>query len=302
MKKTKYIWMDDEFISWDEAKIHVLSHSLHYGAAAFEGIRFYETKNGPAIFRLDDHIKRLYYSADSIKMKIPFWKSEIKKAIIELVNKNEVKSGYIRPIAYYGYGKMGLNPASCPVNVAIAIWPWDSYLGEEPVNCKISSFIRIHPDSTITDAKICGHYVNSILASQEIHKKGYDEAILLDFKGNIAEGPGENIFMVKDKILLTPKKGNILKGITRESIIKIAKDKGIKVKERKISKRKLFQADEAFFTGTAAEITPIASIDKNKINNGKAGLITMLLKEEFDHIVRGERPNYLKWLTFTRSA
>jgi branched-chain amino acid aminotransferase len=302
MESTKFIWIDGKFVQWDEAKIHVLTHSLHYGAGVFEGIRFYSTKKGPAIFRLDEHIQRLFYSAKCVEMKIPFSKNELKNAIIELINKNGVKSGYIRPIAYFGYGKMGLNPKNCPVSVAIAVWPWGSYLGEKPVKCKISSFMRIHPKTTHNDAKICGHYVNSILASLEIHGKGYDEAILLDFKGNIAEGPGENIFIVKKGVLLTPAKGSILSGITRDTIIKIAKLNKTKVKVGTITKRALFKADEAFFSGTAAEVTPIASVNKKKIKDGKAGEITTLIKEEYMKVVQGENEKFFNWLTFTESA
>lgn len=302
METTKLIWMDGKLIPWEKANTHVLTHSLHYGAGVFEGIRFYNTPKGPAVFRLNDHLKRLYYSAKCVEMKIPFKINELHNAIIDLIVKNEIKSGYIRPLAYFGFGKMGLNPKGCPVNVCIAIWPWDSYLGDKPVNCKISNYMRIHPKTTIADAKISGHYINSILAIQEIHKKGYEEAILLDYKGNIAEGPGENVFIVKKGILITPPKGTILPGITRDSLMKIAKKNGIKVKVRKISKKALLSADEAFYSGTAAEVTAIASVNKKKINHGKTGKITQFLKDEFMLAVKGESDTWEKWLTYTNKS
>jgi len=290
--------MDGRFIAWAKANIHILTHSLHYGAGVFEGIRFYETPKGPAIFRLKEHVKRLFYSASCVDMKIPFTPAEVEDAILNLVKKNRLKSGYIRPLAYFGYGKMGLNPSGSVVNLAIACWPWGSYLGEKPVKCKISKFIRIHPLSTKADAKICGHYVNSILASLEIHKEGFDEAILLDYKGNIAEGPGENIFLVKNGVLLSPKEGNILPGITRDSIMKIAADNGIKVKMQHIRPGQLLTADEAFYTGTAAEITAISHVDGKRIANGKMGPITKILKNQFFQAITGHLKKYEKWLSY----
>lgn len=233
-------------------------------------------------------------------MKIPYTRKQLSEATIKLVKVNKIEAGYIRPLVYYGYGKMGLDPRGCPVKVSIATWPWGAYLGEKPVRTKISRYMRIHPATTVTDAKICGHYVNSMLASLEIHKKGYDEALLLDSKGNLAEGPGENVFIVKNKALLTPPLGNILAGITRASIMEIAKREGIKVKEQKITRKMLHQADEAFFSGTAAEVTPIAQIDNKKIGNGKIGPITQQIKEVFTRAIHGEEPGYRKWLTFTR--
>lgn len=299
METSKYIWMDGQTIPWEKAQIHVLTHTLHYGAGVFEGIRFYETKNGPAVFRLKDHLKRLYYSAKCLEMKIPFKINELSDAILDLIKQNNLTSGYIRPIVYFGYGKMGLNPKGCPVNVTIAMWPWGSYLGEKPVRVKITRFSRIHPKSTYSDAKITGHYVNSILASLEIHKKGFDEAILMDHKGYVAEGPGENLFIVKKSKLFTPKKGNILPGITRDSVMKIAKKMRIKVTQKHISRKALLTADEAFFTGTAAEITPIASIDKKTIGNPqKSKIVTEKLKCEFMKAVKGESPEWEKWLTY----
>ncbi len=300
MEKAAKIWMDGKLIPWDKAKIHILTHTLHYGGGAFEGIRFYNTSNGPAIFRLKEHTNRLFYSAKTIGMKIPFSKAQINEACKDIVSKNKLKEGYIRPLVYYGYGKMGLDPRQCVVNVSIAAWPWGAYLGDKPVTTKISKFMRIHPASTHSDAKLCGHYVNSILASLDVHNQGYGEAILLDYKGNIAEGPGENIFFVKDGKLITPKLGSILGGITRDSIMQIAKDNNIKVQEKTVKPKELLAADEAFFTGTAAEVSPIAKINDKKIGKKPIGPITELLKTTFLKAVKGEEPRYKKWLTLAK--
>lgn len=299
MEKTKYIWLNGKFVKWQQAKIHVLSHALHYGSAVFEGIRLYNTIKGPAIFRLNEHIERLFNSAKVFSMRIPFSKKNIKNAIIKLVKINKINQGYIRPIVFYGYGKMGLNPEGAELNIAIAVWPWGKYL-KEKVKVIVSDFIRLHPRSVISTAKVSGYYVNSIFATMEAKKKKYDEAILLDFRGYVAEGPGENIFIVKKNTLYTPKPGSILLGITRDSVIKIAKDLGIKTFEKDISVKELLNADEAFFTGTAAEITPIFKIDKKLINKGKIGPITQKIKETFGKIVRAELKNYYKWLTFVK--
>lgn len=233
-------------------------------------------------------------------MKVPYSKKELIDATKKIVTINKLSSGYIRPLVYFGYGKMGLDPRGCPVNVSISAWPWGAYLGEDPVKTKISRYMRIHPSTLVTDAKICGHYVNSIMASLEIHKKGYDEALLLDYKGYLAEGPGENVFIVKKGILLTPPPGTILAGITRASIIEIARDQGIKVKEQRITKKALTSADEAFFTGTAAEVTAIAQIDNRKVGKKPIGPITAQLKNIFTQAIHGEIPHYRKWLTFTQ--
>lgn len=297
MENGTKIWMDGKFVSWNKAKIHPITHTFHYGGGAFEGIRFYKTAGGTAIFRLKEHTNRLFYSANCIGMKVPYSKKEVNEAIISTVKANKLEKGYIRPLFYYGYGKMGLDPRGCPVNLLIAAWPWGAYLGTKPVKCKISSFIRIHPKSTFSEAKLCGHYVNSILASLEIHGKGYDEAILMDYKGYVAEGPGENIFIVKKGILITPKKGNILSGITRDSLFAIAKNEGIKVVEKNINKQELLNADEAFFSGTAAEVSAISHIDDKKIGTGKIGPITFLLKRTFTRAINGELKQYSKWLT-----
>ncbi len=292
--------MDGKFIDWNKAKIHVLTHTFHYGGGAFEGIRFYETENGPAIFRLNDHIKRLFYSAGVLEMDVPYTIKQIENAIIELIKRTKISSGYIRPIIYFGYGKMGLDPREAPVNTAIAVWPWGAYLGTKPVKAKISRFIRIHPKSTYSEAKLCGHYVNSILASLDAHRNKAGEAILLDYKGNVAEGPGENIFIVKKGTLMTPKKGSILAGITRISIMKIAKDLKIPCKETTVTKRALLSADEAFYSGTAAEVSPIGYIDGKIIGNGKQGPVTAIIKKSFLNAVHGKLPQYQNWLTYVK--
>ena len=291
--------MDGKIIPWADAKIHVLTHSLHYGSAVFEGLRFYETEEGPAIFRLKEHTTRLFYSADTIKLRIPFSEDEINSAIIETVKVNEIKTGYIRPLAFFGYGKMGLRPTGSPVNLSIAVWPWDSYLGANPINVKISPYIRIHPQSTSMDAKITGNYVNSTFAGVDAISNGYEEALLLDFEGNVAEGPGENIFIVKNDIVYTPPKGKILAGITRDSIITIAEDFGYSVQEKVLKPEDVYDADEAFFTGTAAEVTAIASLDDHPMKF-QTGPITKKLSDTFLSIVKGLNEKYKNWLTIVR--
>lgn len=300
MDETEKIWMDGKFVDWKDAKIHVLTHSLHYGSGVFEGIRFYKTEKGPAIFRLKEHVERLLYSAQALKMKIPFSKEEIMQAIKETVKINKIDEGYIRPISFFGYGKMGLNPEGASLSFAIAVWPWGAYLGEEAVKIKTSKFIRIHPKSLVADAKICGHYVNSILANLEAKEAGFDEALLLDYKNNIAEGPGENLFIAKNDVIKTPKLGTILPGITRDSIIKIARDLGYEVKEENLKLEDLYMANEAWYTGTAAEVTAIKQVDGKTIGNGKIGPITKILKEKYSNIVKGKDKKYLDWLTFVK--
>ena len=217
-KTTQQIWQNGKFVKWATATTHVLTHALHYGSGVFEGVRFYETDRGPAIFRLKEHVRRLFYSAKTLSMKIPYTQKQISEAIIQTVKVNKIKSGYIRPLCFFGYGKMGLNPTGAPVEIVIACWPWGSYLGGKPIKVQTSKFIRIHPKSLVHDAKVCGHYVNSILASIEMQRLRCDEALLLDYRGYIAEGPGENIFFAKKKVLFTPQLGTILNGITRDTI------------------------------------------------------------------------------------
>lgn len=297
MIESNYIWLDGKITKWEKANISVMSHSLHYGSAVFEGIRFYKTTNEVSIFRLEDHIDRLFYSASVLNLKIHFTKEEVIKAVKTVVKKNEDKSGYIRPLAFFGEGKMGLQPEGAKERLMITSWAWGKYLKDEPLNVKISKYIRIHPESLQTNAKVSGYYVNSILASQEVARDDYDEALLLDFKGNVAEGPGENIFFVKDGVLITPNPKHILNGLTRQSILKVAQDLGIETKERTVKKDEIFEMDEAFFTGTACEVSVIGKINDQKIGNGKEGKITKKLREAYMDIVHGKNPNYESWLT-----
>ncbi|MBI2464340.1 branched-chain amino acid transaminase [Candidatus Peregrinibacteria bacterium] len=296
METVQYIWMNGVQVPWDQAQMHVLTHSLHYGGAVFEGIRFYETSDGPAIFRLKDHVERFFQSARVLQMNIPYLKDEIIAVIRELVRSNGITSGYIRPIAYFAYGKMGLNPQGCPVHVAVGLWPWGAYLEKDVVRVKLSQYRRLHPETIHVEAKVTGHYVNSILASLEAHGLGFDEALLLDTDGNVAEGPGENIFFVKNSILYTPKRGSILPGITRDSVMKLAKDHNFECKEKKIRMKELLQADEAFFTGTAAEITAIGSIDDVPVRNGSMGTLTKMFRNLYFDVVHGKNDVYRHWL------
>jgi branched-chain amino acid aminotransferase len=299
--KTKKIWMDGKFVDWDKANIHVLTHSLHYGLGVFEGIRCYETDKGPAIFRLDEHVDRLFNSAHIFLMDIPFSKSEIRDAIVGTVKVNRTKECYIRPLVYIGYGAMGLYPKENPVNVSIAIWPWGAYLGDkglsEGIRVKTSSFIRNHVNANMTRGKVSGYYVNSQLAKKEAVLCGYDEAILLDTEGYVSEGSGENVFIVRNGLLKTTPLTSILEGITRNSIITIAGDEGIRTAEERFTRDELYIAEEAFFTGTAAEVTPIRESDGRIIGNGKPGAITRKLQSIFFDVVKGKNKKYKSWLT-----
>ncbi|MEK7203353.1 MAG: branched-chain amino acid transaminase [Patescibacteria group bacterium] len=291
------IWFNGKFIDSKKAVVPILTHSLHYGSGVFEGIRFYKTENNSAIFRLDEHLKRLFYSRSILSMKVSYSQKEIKKEIIALIKLNKLDEGYIRPIAWYG-NKMGLYPGKADVNVALAVWPWESYLGDKPIKTIISKFIRLHPKSIVADAKISGYYANSVLASLEAKNKKVNEAIFLDYKGNVAEGPGENIFLVKDKKVYTPKRGSILPGITRDSVMTLLKDLKIPIKEKKISVQELKSSDELFFTGTAVEICPIAKVDNTFINKGEIGPITKTVKDFYGRVVRGLEKKYFHWLNF----
>jgi branched-chain amino acid aminotransferase len=293
------IWMNGELVDWKEAKIHVLTHALHYGSAVFEGIRCYKTPDGPAVFRLKEHISRLFDSAKIYFMELPYSPEELRTATKEMIKANGLEECYIRPIAFRGYGEMGLNPLQAPIDVAIAAWPWGTYLGEEGlkngIRAKISTFQRISPNILPPMAKATGQYLNSIMAKIEATSMGFDEAILLDYRGFVSEGPGENIFIVKDGIIYTPPlHASILKGITRDSIMKIADDMGRRVVETDITRASLYLADEAFFTGTAAELTPIREIDGHDI--GKPGEITKKIQDKFFEITRGKDKNYKEWL------
>jgi len=295
------IWFNGKLVDWKDAKIHILTHALHYGSGVFEGIRCYNTDRGPAVFRLKEHMKRLANSAKIYMKEIPYSVDELCKATKDVIKANKLNECYIRPIAYRGYGEMGLNPLQAPVDVAIAVWPWGTYLGEEGlkngIRAKISSFHRISPNILPSGAKASGQYINSILAKLEALDVGYDEAIMLDHRGFISEGPGENLFMVKDGIIYTPPEhASILAGITRDSVIKIARDLGYQVKERDITRGMLYLAEEVMFTGTAAELTPVREVDARKIGDGKPGPITKKLQDRFFDTVRGKVREYKEWL------
>jgi branched-chain amino acid aminotransferase len=299
IEKTSKIWMDGELVDWDAANVHILTHSLHYGSGVFEGIRAYATPRGPAVFRLTDHIRRLFDSAHLLLMDIPFSIEDLVEATKETVRVNELEACYIRPIAYLGYGEMGLNPLPCAVNVSIAVWPWGSYLGDEGVRngvrMKISSWRRMDPNINPIAAKGTGIYVNSSLAKVEAVKAGYDEAILLNTLGQVAECTGENLFIVKNGVLHTPPlSSGALEGITRDSIMTIARDLGYDVRETVLLRNDLYLADEAFVTGTAAELVPIRSVDDREV--GGPGEITRKLQETFFATLRGEVEQYADWL------
>jgi branched-chain amino acid aminotransferase len=303
VQKVDKIWMDGKVIDWDKAHVHVLAHTLHYGLGVFEGIRCYRCQDGKsAVFRLKEHVDRLFDSALIAQITIPYSREEIGQAVIEILKINKLSEGYIRPIVFIGDGEMGLYVKEYPVRVAIACWSWGAYLGEEGlkkgIRAKISSFTRHHVNVSMTKAKISGNYVNSILAKKEVTAIGYDEAILLDTEGYICEASGENIFIVKDGIIKTPPPTSILKGITRDVVITIAQDKGIKVVEQRFTRDELYTADEAFFTGTAAEITPIREVDDRTIGEGKRGPTTKSIQDAFFDTVQGKEEKYKDWLSY----
>ena len=303
MEKTEKIWLDGKFVPWHEANVHVLTHTLHYGLGVFEGVRCYQIKNKKsAIFRLHEHVDRLFNSAIVLGIDIPFSQKEIFTAIQLVVRKNKLKECYIRPIVFLGDNQMGLNPNGVDVRVAIAAWPWGTYLGDEGlssgIRVRISSFTRHHVNITMTRAKACGHYVNSILAKTEAVRDGYDEAILLDSQGYVSEGSGENIFLLSKGRLKTPALScSNLEGITRDSVFDIAKHLKIEVEEGRITRDELYIADEVFLTGTAAEITPVREIDNRTIGNGKRGKATTRIQKMFFEIVHGNHAKFKKWLS-----
>ena len=302
MEKCEKIWMDGEFVDWDKSNVHVLTHTLHYGLGFFEGIRCYKCHDGSTtVLKLNEHVERLFASALIGLIKIPYSTEDIQKAILETLRINKLETGYIRPLVYIGYGEMGLYIKEPQVKVSIACWPWGAYLGEDGVNNgirgKISSFTRHHVNVGMTKAKICGNYVNSMLAKREVTLAGYDEAILLDTEGYVSEASGENIFMVKNGILKTTPPTSILKGITRDSIIEIMRDKNIPVVEQRFTRDELYTADECFLSGTAAEITPVREVDDRCIGTGKPGPITKDLQTVYFNIVQGKEEKYKSWLT-----
>ncbi len=297
------IWIDGNMVNWNEANIHVLSHVVHYGTSVFEGIRAYKNENGVAVFRLKEHVQRLFDSAKVYKIEIPYTNEEIENAILDVVRENELDGCYIRPIVFRGYGELGVNPLNCPVNVVIAAWEWGSYLGEEGmangVDIGVSSWRKPAPDTFPTLAKCGANYMNSQLAKIEAIENGFDEAIMLDYEGHVSEGSGENIFLVEGEKLYTPSMASSnLKGITRDSIMTLANDLGYEVVEETISRERLYFADEVFFTGTAAEVTPIRSIDRKTIGIGKRGPIAEKLQKTFFDIVEAKIEDKYGWLTY----
>ena len=301
MEQADLIWHNGELVAWESAQVHVLTHGLHYGTGVFEGERCYDTPHGPAIFRHRDHLQRLLDSAELYYMPVPFTLEELRAATHELVAANGLSECYIRPIVYRGYGQMGLNPLDCEVAVSIAAWPWGAYLGEEAamsgVRAKVSSWRRISPDSLIPHAKASGQYLNSVLAKVESVKAGYEEAILLDAQGFVSEGTGENVYVVRDGVIFTPPQtAGILDGISRKSIITIARDLGYEVVERNLARAELYLADEVFLSGTAAELVPVREIDDHKIGSGEPGPITLRLQQVFDDALHGRDPRYQDWL------
>jgi branched-chain amino acid aminotransferase len=302
LNESKKIWMDGKFVGWPDANVHILTHTLHYGTGAFEGIRCYRTKSGSAVFRLREHVDRLFDSCHILQIDPPFSREEISRAIVDSVKVNGLKECYIRPLVYIGYGAMGLYPKETPIRVAIAVWPWGAYLGEEGIRngirAKISSFCRQHVNASLTKSKTCGDYVNSTLAKREALACGYEEALLLDTGGFVSEGTGQNIFIVRNGVMITPPLPSVLEGITRKSIIEMARKLKIECKEANFTRDEMYIADEVFLTGTAAEVTPVREVDNRTIGAGKPGPVTGKLQGLFFKIVKGEAPGYRSWLTY----
>jgi len=299
----KEIWLDGEFVAWEAAQVHVLTHTLHYGLGVFEGIRCYETDDGrSAVFRLGEHVRRLYDSAHINLMKIPFGADALEAACLETLRRNDLRAGYLRPLVFVGAGEMGLNPGSNPIRVAVIAWAWGKYLGDEGVErgirAKVSTYSRHFVNAKMTKGKTCGDYVNSILAKREALLDGYDEAIMLDSQGLVSEASGENIFVVRDGVVATPSLYSVLGGITRATVLELARDKGIAVEERAITRDELYVADEVFLTGTAAEVTPIREIDRRQIGRGGRGPIAATLQQAFFDAAAGRERKYERWLTY----
>ena len=297
-----FIWQDGKLVPWREATTHVLTHSLHYGLSVFEGVRAYKTAKGTAIFRLPEHTQRLINSGKIYMMDIPFSKEELMEAQLEVVRANKLESCYLRPIAFYGSEKMGISTRGARVHDAIAAWPWGADLGEEGlekgIRVKTSSFARQHVNVTMARAKLASTYANSILANLEVTQDGYDEALLLDTQGFVAEGAGENLFVIKDGVVYEPEIASALTGITRDSVINIVRELGLRFESRRMTRDDIYIADEAFFTGTAAEVTPIRELDNRTIGAGKRGPITEKIQARFFDIVNGRAPEYERWLSF----
>jgi branched-chain amino acid aminotransferase len=300
--RTDFIWMDGTMTPWDQANVHVLTHSLHYGLSVFEGIRAYACVDGSsAVYRLKEHVDRLFGSAKILGLTVPFTQEQIVDACVATLKANKMAAAYIRPIVFVGSGvSMGVNPGGNPIRVAIAVWPWGAYLGEEAldhgIRIRTSSFTRFHANSMMSKAKAAGNYVNSVLAKTEALADGFDEAMMLDAAGYVAEGSGENIFIVKDGVIKTPPLNMALAGITRDSLLHVAADLGYTVKEQYITRDEVYVADEVFFSGTAAELTPIREVDRRVIGEGHAGPVAKALQAAFFKVVKGENPNYAHWL------
>ncbi len=302
MTKSEKIWMNGQFVAWDDAKVHVLSHVLHYGSSVFEGIRCYHTKQGPAIFRLGEHIERLAYSTKIYRMKMPFTTEQIERACIETVSVNQLQECYIRPLVYRGYSHVGVNPIGTPIDVMVAAYPWGKYLGDDALNkgvsVKIGTWARMAPNTLPAMAKAGGNYLNSQLLKLEAVEDGYAEAIALDVHGYVSEGSGENLFLVvKGELVTPPMHNSILAGITRASVLQLARELGYNVREMVIPRELLYVADEAFFTGTAVEVTPITAVDRLPVGNGDVGPVTKAIQQAFFGIVKGDLPDRHGWLT-----
>jgi branched-chain amino acid aminotransferase len=301
VEQADLIWHNGELVAWEDAKVHVLTHGLHYGTGVFEGERAYATPEGPAIFRHREHLERLFRSAELYYMPIPYTLDELRNATHELIAANDLPECYIRPIVFRGYGQMGLYPLDAPVEVSIAVWPWGAYLGEEGkrqgIRAKVTSWRRISHDSLIPHSKASGQYLNSVLAKIEATKSGYQEAILLDDHGFVCEGSGENVFIVRDRTILTPPQtAAILDGINRRSVMQIAEDLGLEFIERDLARAELYLADEVFMSGTAAELVPVREVDDHTIGTGEPGPITRELQRVFDDALHGRDPRYAEWL------
>ena len=297
------IWLDGDLVDWDEARVHILTHTLHYGLGVFEGIRSYRTADGrSAVFRLEEHVRRLFESAHINLMEIPFSRKAVCDAILETLRANHLDEGYIRPLVFVGDGAMGLNPADNPIRLAVIAYAWSKYLGEEGmergIRAKVSSYQRHHVNAKMTKGKTCGDYVNSILAKREALLDGYDEAIMLDTQGLVAEASGENLFVVRDGEILTPPLANVLDGITRATVMELAVGQGIPVVERSITRDELYVADEIFLTGTAAEVTPIREVDRRSVGSGARGPVTKALQEAFFDVVHGRDAKRSDWLSY----
>ena len=301
-EEVKKIWMNGRLVDFADAKIHVLTHVIHYGSGIFEGIRCYVTKNGPAVFRLDEHLRRMYDSCKIYRMEVPYAFDEFKRACLDVIRANDFDDCYLRPLVYRGFHSLGVNPATCPVDVCVAAWKWGKYLGAEAlepgVDVRVSSWNRMAPNTFPALAKATANYMNSILIRQEAGIDGYTEGIALDVNGYVSEGSGENIFLVRDNRIVTPPLGaSVLAGITRDTIVRLARDLGYEVVETLVPREALYVADEVFFTGTAAEVTPIRSIDRITIGAGKRGPVTERIQKDYFSYIAGEIPDRFKWLT-----